>query len=312
MRSRFRLNLVRVPRVLFVLFVPVALLVVYILPCAFLYRLHGSLHASARSCPAFHYIANSDWAAFLDTRSLEQRLEHAVQEGTRVFVVSHGGTGSWAFINYLSKRHALGSFSATRQGLSYSPRPLAVQGASRKKLRAAVYISTDPLIAICSMTHNKKDRQILSYLSERSSSLVGSLGSVGEMALLDAMYSQFTRWRSDTVATEVGVPVVWMLYEDTLDPACLAKLCVVLGTCITPHQKRGMHLHQNGESLLVNPQQHFQSLTAAEGEVLERETTLSSPCVQRLAERVRKDPSRQAKVDAMRDAEGCLVWKPKA
>ena len=307
MRSRFRLDLAHVPRV-FVLLVPVALLVIYILPCAFLYRVNGSLSASARSCPAFHYLVNSG-AFFLDTRSLEQRLEHAVQEGTRIFVVSHGGAGSWAFINYLSKRHALGSFSATRQGLNFAPRPLTVQSASRKRLRAAVYISTDPLIAICSMERSKKDRQILFYLSEHRSSFVGGVGR--EMALLDAMYSQFSRWRSDSVATEMGVPVVWMLYEDTLDPTCLAKVCVVLGTCITPHQMRGMHIHQDkGESLLVSPQRHFQALTA--GEVLERGTTRSSPCVKRLAEQVSKDPVRQAKVNEMRDAEGCLVWRPKS
>ena len=264
---------------------------------------------------------------WLDHRSAGARLEGAIRDGLRVFVVSHGGAGTWSFCNYLRDRKVQQTWLGTAHGLIHFPRPIAVRPSHAKRLLSAVYIFDDPLIAICSMKNRSFHHNVYSYLRERKIHLRSDI----DLELLDLMFAQFAAWTHPDVASQTGYPVVWLRYEDAFDDFCLKSMCKWLGTCHRPGRDTASVEKKGGLALLDRPAapplslSRFQTQYRAPPKVLikaplksqvkhqgpekrERHTTLESPCVVALEKRL--DDERLLKVQEMRQFQGCQYKMP--
>ena len=267
---------------------------------------------------------------WLDHRSAGARLEGAIRDGLRVFVVSHGGAGTWSFCNYLRDRKVQQTWLGTAHGLIHFPRPIAVRPSHAKRLLSAVYIFDDPLIAICSMKNRSFHHNVYSYLRERKIHLRSDI----DLELLDLMFVQFAAWTHPDVASQTGYPVVWLRYEDTFDDFCLKSMCKRLGTCHRPGRddtasvKKGVSLslvdRPSAPPLSLSrfqaqyrapPKKQAPPLKSSQvkyqgSEKRERHTTLESPCVVELEKRLRLDGERRLKVQEMRQFPGCQYKMP--
>jgi len=259
-------------------------------------------------------ITRSDLGSWwLDQRSPTEKLEEALGDGLKVLVVSHGGAGTWSFVNYLNSRGIQKTWLGTVHGMVHYPRPIWLRPAKASQL-TAVYIYDDPLIAICSMKARSFHHNVFSYLRERKVHFSYDI----DLSLLEAMFAQFGEWTRPGAARDVGYPIVFLSYKDTLDDECLRAVCMRLGTCrnyrrswLPGQSAADALLPQGGDSGggrlrggLLLPDAD----PAKPAEQHHRKTNLSSPCVVDLERRLSQE--QRDMVQEMRSFQGCIVTLP--
>jgi len=232
-------------------------------------------------------VVNSDYGSWwLDRRSASEKLEAAIRDGLKVWVVSHGGTGTWSFVDYLNSRGVQKTWLGTAHGMVHYPKPIWLRPSVAKRLRAAVYILDDPLVAICSMKSRGFHHNVYSYLRDRRIHLSSDI----DIYLLDEIFNQFKAWTQPIVAKSVGYPVIWLKYSDSFNDSCLLSICGKLGTCKKHRRSKPIEGLSRSFSDATQPL---------------RKTNISTPCVVELNARLSK--GQKLKVQQLREFKGCIV-----
>jgi hypothetical protein len=170
-----------------------------------------------------------DWRS--QTSKLEDVIEH---DGMRVVVVSHGGVGTTAFVDYLQKTGVnRPGWSRNYFNVVHMPKPVTlVDPYITGRLKTIVYIFGDPLVSLCSVKRRNFGARNLKRLG-RGTGLWWWLHS--DHRLLEAMYLQFKAWTNPATRSKLGYSVLSLSHEDVFDPLCLSTLCSTLGTCKTAY-----------------------------------------------------------------------------
>ena len=170
-----------------------------------------------------------DWRS--QTSKLEDVIDH---DGMRVVVVSHGGVGTTAFVDYLQKTGVNKQvWSRNYFNVVHMPKPVVLEDPYiLGKLKSLVYIFGDPLVSLCSVKRRDYGARNLKRLG-RGTGLWWWLYS--DHRLLEAMYLQFKAWTNPATRTRLGYTAIHLSHEDIFDPLCLSTLCSSLGTCKTAY-----------------------------------------------------------------------------
>ena len=143
-------------------------------------------------------------------------LDHAIQQGMRVWVVSHGGVGSNALASFIELNGLLVRTQQWHTSLCHAPGPLHTHFSD--KLTAAVYLYGDPILAICSMKRQGNAYLNLQKLTNRLNMQVHYTDGL----LLEAIYHQFKRWTSPQAEQgSFGYKIYHLSHEDIFRSECL-------------------------------------------------------------------------------------------
>ena len=140
-------------------------------------------------------------------------LEDALDEGLSIWVVSHGGVASNMLATNLENQGIRSRSKTWHSDLCHQEKPIA-----SNRLKGAIYLFGDPILAVCSMKRRNNANLNLQKLTGNANAVYS------DNALIDAMYKQFKAWTSLTTTTTTSYPIVRLRYEDTFNQKCIDRV----------------------------------------------------------------------------------------